>query len=136
MTLGTTFARFQIIRVIPTMFPAYILYFILCVLLLHSHFALLIFNCSNFSDVFDEDHFINSLADDVKIIKMLPKELAATIRAVKHFRSWSGVEYYEEEIGSIFEEYQVCVKKYCCLYCLTFLSQLNEFTKCSGYSSS
>lgn len=62
---------------------------------------------SNFSDVFDEDHFINSLANDVKIIKKLPKQLATTTRAVKHFRSWSGVEYYEEEIASIFEEYQV-----------------------------
>jgi hypothetical protein len=25
--------------------------------------------CSNFSDVFDEDHFVNALADDVKVIK-------------------------------------------------------------------
>ncbi|KAI5654894.1 hypothetical protein M9H77_32081 [Catharanthus roseus] len=62
---------------------------------------------SNFSDVFDEDYFINSLANDVKIIKKLPKELAKATRAVKHFRSWSGVEYYEGEIASIWEEYQV-----------------------------
>ncbi|KAL3634011.1 O-fucosyltransferase 7 [Castilleja foliolosa] len=62
---------------------------------------------SNFSDVFDEYHFINSLAGDVKIIEKLPKELATATRAVKHFRSWSGVEYYEEEIAKLWDEYQV-----------------------------
>ncbi|KAK4354674.1 hypothetical protein RND71_026868 [Anisodus tanguticus] len=46
---------------------------------------------SKFSDVFDEDHFINSLANDVRIVKTLPKELASATRVVKHFRSWSGV---------------------------------------------
>ncbi|KAL3504786.1 hypothetical protein ACH5RR_034627 [Cinchona calisaya] len=62
---------------------------------------------SNFSDVFDEDHFINSLTNDIKIIKKLPMELKTATRAVKHFRSWSGIEYYEEEIASMWEEYQV-----------------------------
>ncbi|XP_042062223.1 O-fucosyltransferase 7-like isoform X4 [Salvia splendens] len=62
---------------------------------------------SNFSDVFDESHFINSLAGDVKIIKKLPKELANATRAVKHFRSWSGVDYYEQEIASMWEDYKV-----------------------------
>ncbi|KAJ7965743.1 O-fucosyltransferase [Quillaja saponaria] len=40
---------------------------------------------SNFSDIFDEDHFIN----------------------IMHFRSWSGMEYYENEIASLWDEYQV-----------------------------
>ncbi|KAL2459012.1 O-fucosyltransferase family protein [Forsythia ovata] len=62
---------------------------------------------SNFSNVFDEDHFISSLANDVKIIRELPKELATATRAVKHFRSWSGIDYYKEEIASMLEEYQV-----------------------------
>ncbi|XP_016511108.1 O-fucosyltransferase 7-like isoform X3 [Nicotiana tabacum] len=62
---------------------------------------------SKFSDVFDEDHFINSLANDVRIVKKLPKELASAARAVKHFRSWSGVDYYEKEIASMWDEYQV-----------------------------
>ncbi|XP_024022872.1 O-fucosyltransferase 7 isoform X1 [Morus notabilis] len=62
---------------------------------------------SNFSDVFDEDHFIKALANDVKVIKKLPKELANATRAVKHFRSWSGMEYYEDEIASMWEDYQV-----------------------------
>ncbi|KAG5541799.1 hypothetical protein RHGRI_021587 [Rhododendron griersonianum] len=62
---------------------------------------------SNFSDVFDEDHFINSLANDVSIIKKLPKELANATRAVKHFRSWSGIDYYQDEIASMWADYQV-----------------------------
>ncbi|XP_048331685.2 O-fucosyltransferase 7 isoform X2 [Ziziphus jujuba] len=62
---------------------------------------------SNFSDVFDEDHFINTLANDIKVIKKLPKEFANATRAVKHFRSWSGMDYYENEIGSLWEDYQV-----------------------------
>lgn len=67
---------------------------------------------SNFSDVFDEDHFINSLANDVKVIKKVPKELSTAARAVKHFRSWSGMDYYEGEIASMWEDYQVCVLKF------------------------
>ncbi|KAG9156085.1 hypothetical protein Leryth_020675 [Lithospermum erythrorhizon] len=62
---------------------------------------------SNFSDVFDEEYFISSLANDVRIIKKLPKELANATRAVKHFRSWSGVEYYETEIATLWNEYKV-----------------------------
>lgn len=62
---------------------------------------------SNFSDVFDEDHFITSLANDVKVIRKLPKELATAAKAVKHFRSWSGVDYYQDEIASLWEDYLV-----------------------------
>ncbi|KAF9612064.1 hypothetical protein IFM89_037983 [Coptis chinensis] len=62
---------------------------------------------SNFSDVFDEDHFINALANDVKVIKKLPKELTNATRAVKQFRSWSGMDYYQDEIASMWEEYKV-----------------------------
>eukprot|EP01018_Ginkgo_biloba_P034793 Gb_36244 [translate_table: standard] len=62
---------------------------------------------SNFSDVFDEEYFINALANDVRIVKSLPKELATATRAVKHFRSWSGVEYYQEEIAPLWQEYKV-----------------------------
>ncbi|KAF5468132.1 hypothetical protein F2P56_012309 [Juglans regia] len=62
---------------------------------------------SNFSDVFDEDHFINALANDVRVVKKLPKEMAAATRAVKHFRSWSGMDYYRDEIASMWEDFQV-----------------------------
>ncbi|XP_022997105.1 O-fucosyltransferase 7-like [Cucurbita maxima] len=62
---------------------------------------------SNFSDVFDEDHFINALANDVKVINKLPKELATATKIVKHFRSWSAKDYYEQEIATLWDEYQV-----------------------------
>ncbi|XVF36666.1 hypothetical protein REPUB_Repub19eG0076900 [Reevesia pubescens] len=62
---------------------------------------------SNFADVFDEDHFINALANDVKVIKKLPKELSSATKLVKPFRSWSGLEYYRNEISSLWKEYQV-----------------------------
>nr|XP_019710126.1 O-fucosyltransferase 7 isoform X1 [Elaeis guineensis] len=62
---------------------------------------------SNFSDVFDEEYFIQSLANDVKIIKKLPKELAMATKAVKYFTSWSGVGYYQDEISRLWDDYQV-----------------------------
>lgn len=65
------------------------------------------FLCSNFSDIFDEYHFMNALSNDVKVMKKLPKELATVTRAVKHFRSWSGIEYYQDEIASMWEHHQV-----------------------------
>ncbi|KAH7679673.1 GDP-fucose protein O-fucosyltransferase protein [Dioscorea alata] len=62
---------------------------------------------SNFSDVFDEEYFIESLANDVKIVKKLPKEFATATKAVKQFISWSGVEYYQGEIARLWDDYQV-----------------------------
>ncbi|XP_068345503.1 O-fucosyltransferase 7-like [Pyrus communis] len=62
---------------------------------------------SNFSNVFDEDHFINALANDVKIVRKLPKELASGPRALKLFRSWGGMDYYQDEIASLWELYKV-----------------------------
>ena len=70
-------------------------------------FILFVLIFSNFSDVFDEDHFINALANDVKVIKKLPKELATATKIVKHFRSWSAKDYYEQEIATLWDEYQV-----------------------------
>lgn len=64
-------------------------------------------NNSNFSDVFDEDNFITSLANDVKIVKKLPKEFAKATKAVKFFKSWSGIEYYQEEVYPLWDNYQV-----------------------------
>ncbi|KAG4201236.1 hypothetical protein ERO13_A05G265900v2 [Gossypium hirsutum] len=62
---------------------------------------------SNFSDVFDEDHFINALANDVKVVKKLPKELSSGTKIVKHFKSMSSFKYYRDVIGSLWEEYRV-----------------------------
>ncbi|XP_010060050.2 O-fucosyltransferase 7, partial [Eucalyptus grandis] len=62
---------------------------------------------SNFSDIFDEEHFISSLANDVKVVKKLPKELAKTTKLVKEFKSWSGMDYYHKEIAGMWEYYEV-----------------------------
>lgn len=65
---------------------------------------------SNFSDVFDEEHFISSLANDVKIIKKLPIELVMvneTGMVKQQFRSWSGMDYYENEIAKLWEDHEV-----------------------------
>jgi hypothetical protein len=62
---------------------------------------------SNFSDVFNEDHFINALANDVKVIKKLPMEMGGATRADKYFKSWSGMDYYQGEIASMWADYKV-----------------------------
>ena len=67
----------------------------------------LFFDISNFSDVFDEEHFINSLANDVKVEKKLPKELVKAPKSVRYFKSWSGVDYYQDEISPLWDHRQV-----------------------------
>lgn len=57
--------------------------------------------------MFDEDHFINTLANDVKVIRKLPKELATARKAIKQFRSWSGMDYYQNGIAGMWEDYEV-----------------------------
>ena len=44
---------------------------------------LLMFGYSSFMDIFDVDHFIDILKNDISIVKELPKEFA-----------WSKREYY------------------------------------------
>ncbi|CAG7860448.1 unnamed protein product [Brassica rapa] len=61
---------------------------------------------SVFSDIFDEEHFIESLGRDVKVVKKLPKEVESLPRARKHFTSWASVGYYEE-MTHLWKEYKV-----------------------------
>ncbi|KAI3665025.1 hypothetical protein L6452_43641 [Arctium lappa] len=61
---------------------------------------------SIFSDIFDEDHFIDSLKQDVRVLKKLPPELLSIPRARKHFTSWAGLGYYEE-MTKLWADYQV-----------------------------
>ncbi|KAG4392251.1 hypothetical protein GLYMA_04G099300v4 [Glycine max] len=62
---------------------------------------------SNFSDIFDEESFISSLANDIKIIKKLPKKLVNATKIVMQFRSWSGMDYYENEIAALWDNFKV-----------------------------
>lgn len=63
--------------------------------------------CSNFSDIFDVDHFIEALRGDVHVVKSLPREFSSVPKASKQFQSWSHVKYYEDTIGPFFKEYKV-----------------------------
>ncbi|KAL8168361.1 hypothetical protein V2J09_009860 [Rumex salicifolius] len=60
---------------------------------------------STFSDIFDETHFIESLHQDVRIVKELPKTLVSVPRARKHFTSWAGISYYVN-MTHLWNEYQ------------------------------
>ncbi|CAI5461930.1 unnamed protein product [Closterium sp. Yama58-4] len=62
---------------------------------------------SNFSDVFDTDHFISALAGDVPVVRRLPRELKhAEVKRV-HFTSWAPLAYYSKEIGRYWRQYKV-----------------------------
>ncbi|KAJ4916407.1 O-fucosyltransferase family protein [Raphanus sativus] len=62
---------------------------------------------SKFSDVFDEDHFISTLSKDIRVIKKLPKGIDGLTKVVKHFKSYSGLRYYQNEIATMWGEYKV-----------------------------
>lgn len=61
---------------------------------------------SIFSDIFDENHFIEMLQEDVRIIRVLPRELESVHRARRHFTSWSSMGYYTE-MNQLWKENQV-----------------------------
>ncbi|CAH8306706.1 unnamed protein product [Eruca vesicaria subsp. sativa] len=62
---------------------------------------------SKFADVFDEDHFISTLSKDIRVIKKLPKGIDGLTKVVKHFKSYSGLIYYQKEIATMWDEYKV-----------------------------
>lgn len=64
-------------------------------------------DASNFSDVFDVEYFIKALANDIPVIKALPPSMKSEPKVLKQFRSWSGVKYYEQEIGRLWLNYKV-----------------------------
>lgn len=93
---------------------------------------------SNFYDVFDEEHFIHTLAKDVKVVKKLPKELMTTAKAVVHFRSWSGLEYYQNDISKMWDNHMVYwLESEFPLYLLWLINVLFMFLRCfpEGYQS-
>ncbi|KAJ4972935.1 hypothetical protein NE237_006109 [Protea cynaroides] len=65
---------------------------------------------SNFGDIFNVKHFINSLRDEVRIIKRMPKWLSrktAYKPLVMPPVSWSSEKYYLEQILPLFRRYKV-----------------------------
>ncbi|GER31885.1 O-fucosyltransferase family protein [Striga asiatica] len=57
---------------------------------------------SQFEDIFDIDHFINTLRDEVKIVKQLPPEMKKMVEMKRHISmqpaSWSNISYYTDQV--------------------------------------
>ncbi|KAG6488796.1 hypothetical protein ZIOFF_050047 [Zingiber officinale] len=65
---------------------------------------------SDFGDIFDVDHFINSLRDEVKIVRALPKKFSTNIHTEVFSMppvSWSGLKYYLKEILPLIRKHKV-----------------------------
>ena len=57
---------------------------------------------SEFKDIFDVDHFITSLRDEVRILKEVPPRLKRRVElGVYHTMppiSWSNMSYYQDQV--------------------------------------
>lgn len=62
---------------------------------------------SEFKDIFDLKHFIESLRQDVTIVEALPEHLRSVEPVTKAPISWSKAPYYESELRPLLEKNQV-----------------------------
>ncbi|ESQ33253.1 hypothetical protein EUTSA_v10003786mg [Eutrema salsugineum] len=62
---------------------------------------------SGFKDLFDWQHFIEELKDDIHIVETLPSELAGIEPFVKTPISWSKVGYYKKEVLPLLKQHIV-----------------------------
>ncbi|XP_076947496.1 rhamnogalacturonan I rhamnosyltransferase 1-like [Bidens hawaiensis] len=66
---------------------------------------------SEFKDIFDVDHFITSLRDEVQILKQLPPRLKKRVElGIVHTMppvSWSDISYYHNHILPLIQKYKV-----------------------------
>ncbi|KAL3512403.1 hypothetical protein ACH5RR_025120 [Cinchona calisaya] len=66
---------------------------------------------SEFRDIFDVDHFITSLRDEVRILKELPTRLKDRVEQGSLYTmapiSWSDISYYENQILPLIRKYKV-----------------------------
>jgi hypothetical protein len=53
----------------------------------------LISGCSDFGDIFDVRHFVESLQDDIQVVEELPADLAQIDPMMKAPVSWSKVTF-------------------------------------------
>lgn len=60
---------------------------------------------SEFKDIFDVDHFIASLRDEVRILKELPPRLKIRVEFGMFYSlppiSWSDISYYHNQVSSM-----------------------------------
>ena len=66
---------------------------------------------SDFQDIFDVDHFITSLRDEVRILKELPPRLKLKVERGFLYTmppiSWSDISYYKDQILPLIQKYKV-----------------------------
>lgn len=66
---------------------------------------------SEFEDIFDVDHFITSLRDEVRILKVLPIRLKRRVEMGRLYSlapiSWSNISYYFHQILPLVQKYKV-----------------------------
>lgn len=66
---------------------------------------------SEFQDIFDVDHFITSLRDEVRILKELPPRLKRRVELGGVYTmppiSWSDISYYQKQILPLIQKYKV-----------------------------
>ncbi|KAL8474784.1 hypothetical protein ACS0TY_031282 [Phlomoides rotata] len=66
---------------------------------------------SEFQDIFDVDHFISSLRDEVRILKELPPRVKRRVELGMIYTmppiSWSDISYYQNQILPLIQKYKV-----------------------------
>ncbi|KAG4922790.1 hypothetical protein AAZX31_18G255700 [Glycine max] len=66
---------------------------------------------SDFKDIFDVDHFITSLRDEVRIIKQLPPKVKRRVELGLFYSmppiSWSNISYYENQVLPLLLKHKV-----------------------------
>ncbi|CAA2968938.1 O-fucosyltransferase 34-like [Olea europaea subsp. europaea] len=66
---------------------------------------------SEFQDIFDVDHFITSLRDEVRILKELPPRVKRRVELGMIYTmapiSWSDISYYQNQILPLIQKYKV-----------------------------
>ncbi|KAF0921574.1 hypothetical protein E2562_009775 [Oryza meyeriana var. granulata] len=62
---------------------------------------------SDFGDIFDVNHFINSLQDEVKIIRELPQKFSRKVPFSMQPISWSSEKYYLRQILPLVRKHKV-----------------------------
>ncbi|KAG4377463.1 hypothetical protein AAZX31_18G115100 [Glycine max] len=65
----------------------------------------------DFKDIFDVDHFITSLRDEVRIIKILPPKVKKRVELGLLYSmppiSWSNISYYENQVLPLLLKHKV-----------------------------
>ncbi|KAL0916478.1 hypothetical protein M5K25_013998 [Dendrobium thyrsiflorum] len=66
---------------------------------------------SEFQDIFDVDHFITSLRDEVRILKELPPRLKQRVEQGMYYSlppiSWSDISYYKNQILPLIQKHKI-----------------------------